>query len=127
MGKKSKDVYISKLHKSTSGSVSAHNSLSKTHGYPCISPNQFGGSSSKFDFKISDYSTGGKLPIHSPRRIIKPSHVMSDEFEIERVKFKVNKSQILNCKAICNLAMSHQSGYVFIMFDIVVFAFHIFY
>lgn len=114
--KKSKDVYNSNLKKTTSGSISARNSLSKTRGYPWLSPNQFAGSSSKSDFKISDSSTGGKVPIHGPRRPVKPSRVISDEFEIERVKFKVNKSQIMNYKAICNLALSRDSGYVFMIF-----------
>jgi hypothetical protein len=94
MGKKLEDVYNSKLQKSTSGSVSARNSLSKTHGYPCISPNQFGGSSSKSNFKISDSSTGGKVPIHGPRRLVKPSHVISDEFEIERLNSKLTSLKL---------------------------------
>jgi hypothetical protein len=120
MGKKSEDVYNSKLQKSTSVSVSTRNSLSKTRGYPFVSPNKFGGSSSKSDFKISDSSIGGKVPIHGPRRLVKPSRGFSDEFEIGRFKFKVNKSQIMNYKAICNLAMSCEIGYVFILFDTVV-------
>jgi hypothetical protein len=112
MGKKSDALYNSKLH----SSMSAFKSLSKTRGYPCPSPNSFGGSSSKSDFKLSDSSTGGKVPIHGPRRAVFPSRIMSDEFDIVRVTFKVNKSQIMNYKAICNLAMSRDSGYVFHFF-----------
>ncbi|XP_021314320.1 uncharacterized protein LOC8075699 isoform X2 [Sorghum bicolor] len=106
MGKKSDALYNSKLH----SPKSAFKSLSKTRGYPCPSPNSFGGSSSKSDFKLSDSSTGGKVPIHGPRRAVFPSRIMSDEFDIVRVTFKVNKSQIMNYKAICNLAMSRDSG-----------------
>ncbi|KAG0518195.1 hypothetical protein BDA96_09G154600 [Sorghum bicolor] len=106
MGKKSDALYNSKLH----SSMSAFKSLSKTRGYPCPSPNSFGGSSSKSDFKLSDSSTGGKVPIHGPRRAVFPSGIMSDEFDIVRVTFKVNKSKIMNYKAICNLAMSRDSG-----------------
>ncbi|KAG0537436.1 hypothetical protein BDA96_03G148200 [Sorghum bicolor] len=46
----------------------------------------------------------------SSQRAVKPSHYVSDEFEIEMVKFKVSKSHIMNYKAICNLAMSRNSG-----------------
>lgn len=85
---------------------SSRRSLSKTHGYPCFTPNEFAGSSSKSEFKIRDSSTGGKVSIHGPRRIVVPSRLMRDEFEIERAEFKVSKSHILNYKAICNLAGS---------------------
>lgn len=118
MGKKSEAAYNSKLQ---SGFGSSRNSLSKTHGYPSLSPNQFARSSSKSDFKLSDSSTGGKVPIHGPRRVVKPSSCLGDEFEIERTKFKVNKSQILNFKAICNLVTSRHSGYVFSIYFIYLF------
>lgn len=121
MGKKSEIVYNSRFQKSSSGLVSPRKSASKISGYPSVIPNKFGDSSSKSDFKLPESSTGGKAPLHGPRRTVKPSRVLGDEFEIERAKFKVNKSQILNYKAICNLAKSHQSGYVFIFFFIVCF------
>ncbi|CAD6202770.1 unnamed protein product [Miscanthus lutarioriparius] len=77
----------------------------KIGGHSSLIPNQFAQSSSKSDFKISKSSTGGKVPLHGPRRSVKPSQYMGDEFEKEREKFKVSKSQIMNYKAICNLAM----------------------
>lgn len=110
MDKKTEVVYNSKLQKSSSVLLTPDKSLKKIRGYPSLSPNQFVGSSSKSDFKVSDSSTGGKLPIHGPRRNVKPSHFYSYEFEIKRVIFKVDKSQIKNCKSICNLAMSPNSG-----------------
>lgn len=105
MGKKSEDVYNSKL-KSSCGLESSHRSLSKTFGYPSQTPNEFGGSSSHTHFMILDHSTGGKPPLHGPRRPVVPSRVMRDDFEIERGKFKVSKSYIDNYKAICSLASS---------------------
>jgi hypothetical protein len=116
MEKKTEVVYNSKLQKSSSVLLTPDKSLKKICGYPSLSPNQFVGSSSKSYFKVSDSSTGGKLPIHGPRRNVKPSHFYSYEFEIKRVIFKVDKSQIKNCKSICNLAMSPNSGYVLIIF-----------
>ncbi|OQU92436.1 hypothetical protein SORBI_3001G343766 [Sorghum bicolor] len=110
MGKKSEALYDSKLQSSRSGLVTPRPSVSKVHGYPSVIGNQFSRSSSKSDFKISESSTGGKVPLHGPRRVVKPSHYVSDEFEIQRVKFKVSKSQIMKYKAICNLAMSRNSG-----------------
>jgi hypothetical protein len=85
-------VYNSKLQNLSSGLLTPHKSLSKVHGYPSLSLNQFVGSSSKSDFKVSDSSTGGKVLIHGPRRTVKPSRFYSDEFEIERPKFKLDKS-----------------------------------
>ncbi|CAD6259309.1 unnamed protein product [Miscanthus lutarioriparius] len=110
MGKKSEVVYNSKLQNSSSGLLTSKKSLSKIHGYPSVSPNQFAGSSGKSDSKVSNSSTGGKVPLHGPRRNVKPNRFYSDEFEIERGKFKVNDSQIKNYKAICNLTMSPNSG-----------------
>ena len=115
MGKKSEDVYNSNVNKSIPGLKSSHQSLSKTLGYPCSTPIEGAGGSSRSDFKIRDSSTGGKVPIHGPRRLVVPSRKIRDEFEIERSKFKISKSQILNYKAICSLAASRDSGYVFVV------------
>lgn len=128
LGKKSEDVYNSKLKNSTSGLQSSCRTLSKTRGYPCPTPNEFGGSSSKSDFKTSDFSTIGKVPIHGPRRPVLPSRLMRDEFEIERAKFKVSKSQIMNYKAICNLAGSRNSGYVYVVnYSLILFVYFFFF
>ncbi|KAG0534045.1 hypothetical protein BDA96_04G244900, partial [Sorghum bicolor] len=116
MGKKSEDVYNSNVNKSIPGLKSSHQSLSKTLGYPCSTPIEGAGGSSRSDFKIRDSSTGGKVPIHGPRRLVVPSRKIRDEFEIERSKFKISKSQILNYKAICSLAASRDSGVDAILF-----------
>lgn len=105
-------MYNSKLKKFSDGLQSSHISLSKTRGYP--SPNEFASSSSKSDYKISYSSTSGKVPLYGPRRNVMPSHYVHDKFEVDRAKFKVNKFQIMNYKAICNLAMSRNSGYVYV-------------
>ncbi|OQU85390.1 hypothetical protein SORBI_3004G230700 [Sorghum bicolor] len=116
MGKKSEDVYNSNVNKSIPGLKSSHQSLSKTLGYACSTPIEGAGGSSRSDFKIRDSSTGGKVPIHGPRRLVVPSRKIRDEFEIERSKFKISKSQILNYKAICSLAASRDSGVDAILF-----------
>lgn len=125
MGKKSEVVYNSRVQKSSGGLDSPRKSELNISGYPSLIRNKFADSSSKSGLKLTRSSTGGKLPIHGPRWNVKPSHAMGDEFEIEMAKFRVNKSHILNYKAICNLAMSRQSGYVFMLFFIVWFTSHI--
>ncbi|CAD6229334.1 unnamed protein product [Miscanthus lutarioriparius] len=89
MGKKSEILYNSKLQNSSSSVHTPRESVLKIGGHPSLIPNQFAQSSSKSDFKISESSTGGKVPLHGPRRTVKPSQYMGDEFEIEKGKFKV--------------------------------------
>lgn len=115
IGKTLEGVYNSKLKSSSSAHQSSRRSLSKTYGYPCLTPNECGGSSSKSDFKVSDSSTGGKLPAHGPRRTVVPNCLLRDDFEMERGNFKVSKSLIMNYNAICSLASSQNSGYVFLV------------
>ena len=92
MGKKSEILYNSIFQNSNSSVHTLRESISKMGGHPSLIPNQFAQSSSKSDFKISKSSTSGKVPLHGPRRTVKPSQYMGDEFEIQRGKFKVSKS-----------------------------------
>lgn len=119
MRNKSEEVYNSKVQKSIVHLDSSRKSELNISSYPSLKRNKFADSSSKYSLNLTQSSTGGKLPLHGPRRTVFPSRAMGDEFEIERAKFRVNKSQILNYKAICNLAMSRQSGYVFMLLFII--------
>jgi len=116
---KSEEVYNSKVQKSIVHLDSSRKSELNISSYPSLKRNKFADSSSKYSLNLTQSSTGGKLPLHGPRRTVFPSRAMGDEFEIERAKFRVNKSQILNYKAICNLAMSRQSGEDAILFGAV--------
>jgi hypothetical protein len=80
-------------------------SLNKTHGYPL----DLEGMASGSDFKSRDSSTGGKVPLHGPRRMVYPSRFYGDEFDTLQGKFKVSKSEITNYKAICGLTKSSSS------------------
>lgn len=65
---------------------------------------------SRSDFKVRNSSTGGKAPIHGPRRVVFPSRYLGDEFAIQRNKYHATKSEMMNYKAICSLASSKFSG-----------------
>ncbi|RLN12896.1 hypothetical protein C2845_PM09G09510 [Panicum miliaceum] len=55
-------------------------------------------------------SSGGKLPIHGPRRPVKPGHLFHGDFQTAKSKFSVSKSELKNYRAICNLATSQFSN-----------------
>ncbi|TVT99258.1 hypothetical protein EJB05_55385, partial [Eragrostis curvula] len=52
------------------------------------------------------HSSGRKLPLHGPRRFLKPSRFLSSEYVTKKPSFTVNKSEVLNYQAICELAKS---------------------
>jgi hypothetical protein len=64
------------------------------------------------DFKVRNSSTGGKVPIHGPRRPVAPSRYLSDDFVTQNNKWHVSKSEIESYKAICTLANSSKSRLV---------------
>jgi hypothetical protein len=64
------------------------------------------------DFKVRNSSTGGKVPIHGPRRPVAPNRYLSDDFVTQNNKWHVSKSEIENYKAICTLANSSKSRLV---------------
>ncbi|KAG2648910.1 hypothetical protein PVAP13_1NG073200 [Panicum virgatum] len=57
-----------------------------------------------------DSSTGGKMPVHGPRRVVKPGFLFNGDFEIAKPKITVSKSEMKNYQAICNLATSEYSN-----------------
>ena len=63
-------------------------------------------------YQHRDSSTGGKVPIHGPRRVVKPGPLFNVDFETTKKKISVSKSELRNYKAICNLATSQFSKYV---------------
>ncbi|TVU40890.1 hypothetical protein EJB05_14373, partial [Eragrostis curvula] len=67
--------------------------------FPRVSADQL-----QYDREV--HSSGGKLPLHGPRRVMKPSRFLSSEFVTRKPSFSVNKSELLNYKAICHLAKS---------------------
>jgi len=83
--------------------------LNKTHGFPLDSSIDPASVAGRFDFKSRDSSTGGKVPVHGPRRMVCPSRYYGDEFDILQDKFKVSKSKIADYKAICALSKSSPS------------------
>ena len=83
--------------------------LNKTHGFPLDSSIDPASVAGRFDFKSRDSSTGGKVHVHGPRRMVFPSRYYGDEFDILQDKFKVSKSKIADYKAICALSKSSPS------------------
>ncbi|XP_039805184.1 uncharacterized protein LOC120669513 [Panicum virgatum] len=61
-------------------------------------------------YQHRDSSTGGKVPIHGPRRVVKPGPLFNVDFETTKKKISVSKSELRNYKAICNLATSQFSN-----------------
>jgi len=80
-----------------------------THGFPADSSIDTHSLATRSDFKVRSSSTGGKIPIHGPRRLVCPSRGLIDDFVITGDKFKVSKSEIANYKAMCGLAKSRSS------------------
>ncbi|RCV20503.1 hypothetical protein SETIT_4G061000v2 [Setaria italica] len=62
------------------------------------------------DFKVRNSSTGGKVPIHGPRRLVVPSHFLADKIVTQSNKYHVSKSKIANYQATCSLASSSSSS-----------------
>ncbi|RCV43434.1 hypothetical protein SETIT_9G294100v2 [Setaria italica] len=57
-----------------------------------------------------DSSTGGKLPLHGPRRVVKSSTLFHSEFQIAKQKIYVSNSELKNYKSLCSLASSKFSN-----------------
>jgi hypothetical protein len=49
------------------------------------------------------------MPIHGPRRVVKPGPIFNGEFETAKAKITVSKAEFGNYQAICNLATSQYS------------------
>jgi hypothetical protein len=62
-----------------------------------------------------DSSSGGKIPLHGPRRIIKPSTLFGGDFETTKANIIVSNSEKKNYEALCSLASSKFSKYVFFL------------
>ncbi|KAG2549937.1 hypothetical protein PVAP13_9KG279800 [Panicum virgatum] len=93
MSKLSEEVYNSNLRSST-----------KTPG--SVQRVGVSGSQPSSRFKPSDSSTGGKLPLHGPRRFAVASKVYCRDYVTATNKFSVSKSEVLNYKILCKLASS---------------------
>ncbi|RCV09931.1 hypothetical protein SETIT_2G070000v2 [Setaria italica] len=57
-----------------------------------------------------DSPTGGKLPLHGPRRVVKPSTLFHGEFQTAKQKISVSNSKLKNYKSLCSLASSKFSN-----------------
>ena len=92
--------------------------LNKTHGFPLDSSIDPAGVASHSNFKSRDSSTGGKVPVHGPRRMVCPSRYRyyGDDFDNLQDKFKVSKSEIANYKAIHALSKSSPSKQLLVLF-----------
>ncbi|RLN39520.1 hypothetical protein C2845_PM01G21680 [Panicum miliaceum] len=51
-------------------------------------------------FKARDSSTGGKVPVRGPRRVVKPGPLFRGDYDVEKYKFSVSDSDMKNYKAI---------------------------
>jgi hypothetical protein len=83
MVKKAEVIYNSN-HKSLKSPVQTP-SISRVHVCPSnssIEP-QYGAMLS--DFKVRNSSTGGKVPIHGPRRPVAPSRYLSDDYDLAAI------------------------------------------
>ncbi|KAG2652203.1 hypothetical protein PVAP13_1NG275819, partial [Panicum virgatum] len=97
MSKVSEEVYNSNLRSST-----------KTPG--SVQRVGVSGSQPSSRFKPSDSSTGGKLPLHGPRRFAVASRVYCRDYVTATNKFSVSKSEVLNYKILCKLASSYEDA-----------------
>ncbi|CAL4917542.1 unnamed protein product [Urochloa decumbens] len=90
-------------------------SSSRTQAVDIASTSDSSGSSSaglspKLPYQSRDSSTGGKLPVHGPRRPIKPGPIFQGDYETDKHLISLSASELKNYKAICFLATSEKSG-----------------
>ncbi|XP_039841597.1 uncharacterized protein LOC120701853 [Panicum virgatum] len=100
MSRKAEQLYNSNLQ------VSAKTPNPVTAVGICASAHHFDFTSQSQPFKIRDSSTGGKQPLHGPRRLAFPGPVLRGDFVTNNKRFAVTKSEIQNYKVICKLASS---------------------
>jgi hypothetical protein len=110
MVKKAEVIYNSN-QKSLKSPVQT-SSISRVHVCPSNSSIEPQCGAMLSDFKVRNSSTGGKVPIHGPRRPVAPNRYLSDDFVTQNNKWHVSKSEIENYKAICTLANSSKSRLV---------------
>ena len=108
MSKKSDIMYNSKLQKSAFKG-SAPQALC-----PAPSARSDVNDSQSFSFRARDSTTGGKLPVHGPRRVVKPGPLFKGGCVTgsNSNKFHVSKSEIDNYNSIVKLALSEFQGLV---------------
>jgi hypothetical protein len=66
-------VYNLKFGKSRMSSQTSFISLGNIHGFPTDSSIDPEGYANRSDFKVRNSSTGRKIPIHGPRRMVHPT------------------------------------------------------
>ena len=107
MTRRSDEIYNSNLLKSgNNANTSAGSGSSADHlNHQLSMPSQ--------PYRISDSTTGGKLPIHGPRRFSKPAPISNSGFVPASNVFAVSKSEVENYNIICKLASSQYQWFVF--------------
>ncbi|KAL6646917.1 hypothetical protein ACP70R_015611 [Stipagrostis hirtigluma subsp. patula] len=66
--------------------------------------NQLQSGSSSYEQR--DSTTGGKVPIYGPRRIVAPGPLHRSDFVLPKKNYNVSRSELANYKVICSLAKS---------------------
>ncbi|CAL4994265.1 unnamed protein product [Urochloa decumbens] len=61
---------------------------------------------SKVPYVSRDSSTGGKLPLHGPRRPVKLGPLFQGDYETDKHRISLSAKELMNYKAICLLASS---------------------
>ncbi|CAL4975410.1 unnamed protein product [Urochloa decumbens] len=103
MTKTSDDIYNKQFHFSSSTPRT-----SPEYAFPEMYAS---GSSSKYPPYVSrDSFTGGKVPIHGPRRPVKSTSIFHGDYETATAKFNVSRSELKYYKNICSLATSQYSN-----------------
>lgn len=75
--------------------------------------------------KSQDVTTGGKVPLHGPRRFVNPGPLFHGDFETEKSMkskfYNVSKSEVDNYKILCKLASSEFQKLVVFLHSILYF------
>jgi len=101
--KKTNDIYNSKLDLGGSSSTPSQPLTRSTH----LSLPSYARLSHSFAPKSQVVSTGGKVPLHGPRRLLNPGPLFRGDYETFKSKFyQVSKSEVENYKILCKLASS---------------------
>jgi len=100
MTKRSDEIYNSNLQKSGNNANISSGAGCSGHHFN----HQFSVLSQQH--RRSDLITGGKLPIHGPRRFSKPAPISNSGFVSASNVFAVSKSEVENYNIICKLASS---------------------
>lgn len=123
MTKKSNAMYNSKLQLNGSSRTTTVNDFHGTHDESLPS---YAHLTQSFVVKSKDLTSGGKLPLHGPRRFVNAGPLFRGDYDTDKPKFyQVSKSELENYEILCKLASSEFQWLVVVLFSYLGFLFYL--